>query len=160
MILNSLIDAKELEQTCALVSTASGLRKALKRSESAKRLYRAFALGTIPIDQVQPIVQEFTEQFQRGTHFQYEPELCLLAVVLEELDSDGAVNFLTDLADVSIAEMPMSPKVAAICLQNRKLRPKNQVKDYGSTLPIHNAFEELTAGFHRSPPTVTVHQFE
>ena len=160
MIIDELIDTRELDRVSAIVSTASGLRKALKRTESAKRLYRVLALGEIPIERVEVIVHELTQHFQHGVHFRYEPELCLLAVVLEEHDSEIAAKFLSDLAEVQIAEMPMSSKVAAICLENRKRHPKNQRKHYVASVPTWYTFEELRLSPTPSVPTLIKHRFE
>jgi hypothetical protein len=160
MIIDALIDSKELARISALVSTASGLRKALKRSESAKKLYRAFSLGEIPIDRIEAIVRELTDKFQRGVLFRYESEMCLLAVVIEEHDSETAEKFLNDLAEVRVAEMPMSPRVAALCLRTRRLHPRNQLKDYGSSEAMLNTFEELFPLLQKSSPGIWVDKFE
>lgn len=159
MSIETAIDTTEIERTSALVSTASGLRKALKRTRSAKDLHRAFVLGTIPVETVRDYAQGLTAGFQRGVRFPYEPELCLLAVALEENESDVAEEFLRDLAQVRVAEMPMSPRVAALCLNARKSYPKNKLKVYRASSTPSIQFELLQPLPEHLVPIVTVHQF-
>lgn len=159
MNIKTAIDTTEIERTSALVSTPPALRAALKRTQSAKTLHRAFVLGTIPIDSVSDYVQELTGQFERGVRFPYEPELCLLAVVLEESNSPIADQFLKDLSRVRVAELPMSPKVAEICLNARRRYPRNKIKVYRSSSTILTHFEVISPLPERSNPAVKIYRF-
>ena len=54
------------------------------------------------------------------TYFPHEPAFCALAVALETLPMPVAEEFLSELAALKIAEMPLSSRVAVICLQRRR----------------------------------------
>jgi hypothetical protein len=68
------------------------------------------------------------EEFVRGRlvdlkpkiYFPHEPAFCALAVALETLSIPAAEDFLSELAALRIAEMPISSRVAALNLRHRR----------------------------------------
>lgn len=72
--------------------------------------------------------RRFVEEYVRSrlidlkpkTYFLHEPAFCALAVAMEPLPIPVAEAFLSELAALKIAEMPISSRVAAICLKRRR----------------------------------------
>ncbi len=114
--ISTMINTDEIKTICALAATPRAVRAALKNSVSARTLGCLLASGKIKIESIREYAQKLTEDFTPGKHFQYEAEFSLLAVVLEADKSFLGYQFLRDLADVQVVEMPMSPKVASLCL--------------------------------------------
>jgi hypothetical protein len=119
MLIHRLIDADEIANLCAVVSTPAGLREALRGTASAQKLLEALDLGLVSTENLRDFAQNLTKDFTPGVRFSDEPELCLLAVVLENHESSFSDTFLTDLAAVNVAELPLAPRVARLCLQSR-----------------------------------------
>jgi len=64
-------------------------------------------------------VRERLIDLKPKTYFPHESAFCGLAVALETLPMPVAEDFLSELAALKIAEMPISSRVAALCLERR-----------------------------------------
>lgn len=75
-------------------------------------------------DNAQRDIEEFVRErlidLKSKVYFSHEPAFCALAVALETMPMRSAEDFLSELAALKIAEMPLSSRVAAICIQRRR----------------------------------------
>jgi hypothetical protein len=89
---------------------------------------------------IEEFVRERLVDLKPKTYFPHEPAFCALAVALETLPMPAAEGFLSELAALKIAEMPISSRVAALGLQRRRelLTSNTQAVFKVARLPLPN----------------------
>jgi hypothetical protein len=94
---------------CAILRThrdVQAVRQYLWESPDARR-------------EIEEFIRERLLDLRPKTYFPHEPAFCALAVALESLPNPAAEDFLSELSNLQIAEMPISSRVASKCLQRR-----------------------------------------
>jgi hypothetical protein len=87
--------------------------------------------------EIEEFVRERLIALKPKTYFPHEAAFCALAVVLESLPMPIAETFLSELAALNIAEMPIGSRVTALCLKRRrKLLATNTLAVFEISSPI------------------------
>jgi hypothetical protein len=101
------------------VATAPALRRLLNRSPEVKEVKQAFRTGEVTETSIGNFVKSLMRDLSPGVPFRHDLALAALAVVLEKRPTQFAEEFLRDLAQLKLAEMSMSIRVARECLASR-----------------------------------------
>ena len=111
-----------LRLTTAFIGTDSGLHTVLSRSTEVQQLRKALDEGRLSADDINSFISNLLFRFARGQQFDDDTTLAAIAVALESLDlpHSFADEYLEDLAQLRITELPMAPRVARLCLENRE----------------------------------------
>jgi hypothetical protein len=115
------LDSEKIAQVVFTVATPKALCSILRTHrdvEAARR--QLFENADDARRGIEEFVRERLVDLKPKTYFPYEPAFCALAVALETLPMPAAEDFLSELAALRIAEMPISPRVAALCLKRRR----------------------------------------
>lgn len=115
------LDSEEIAQVVFTVATPKALCSILRTHshvEAARR--QLFENADDARRGIEEFVRERLVDLKPKTYFPHEPAFCALAVALETLPMPAAEDFLSELAALRIAEMPISPRVAALCLKRRR----------------------------------------
>jgi hypothetical protein len=97
------------------IATPPALRRALQRSGEVRAVRDGLNSGEITENTIRDFANNLLSNLRRGEPFEFEPTIAALAVVLEQRASPFADEFLTDLANLKLAEMKMSIRVAREC---------------------------------------------
>jgi hypothetical protein len=91
-----------------------------------------------PRREIEEFVRERLVDLKPKIYFPHEASFCALAVALETLPMPVAEEFLSELAALRIAEMPLSSRVATLCFRSRhELLISNTVKVFKvESLPL------------------------
>ena len=115
------LDSDEIAQTVFTLATPNAIYAILRaRSDIAAIRRHLFDNAGEARRAIEEYVRERLIDLKPKTYFPHEPAFCALAVVLETLPMPAAEDFLSELSVLKIAEMPISPRVAALCLQRRR----------------------------------------
>lgn len=117
----TLLDSDDIAQVVLTVATPNALCGILRshRDVEAVRRY-LFDNANEARRAIEEYVRERLIDLKPKTYFPHESGFCALAVALETLPMPAAEDFLSELAALKIAEMPMSSRVAALCLERRR----------------------------------------
>uniref|UniRef100_A0A7V4G6C3 Uncharacterized protein n=1 Tax=Desulfobacca acetoxidans TaxID=60893 RepID=A0A7V4G6C3_9BACT len=120
MIMN-LLDSDDIAQVVLTVATPNALCNILRNHKDVEAVRRYLFDNA---DDARQLIEEYVREriidLNPRTHFQHEAAFCALAVALETLPMPASENFLSELAALKIAEMPISPRVARLCIERRK----------------------------------------
>ena len=109
-----------LAELAMIVAMPSALRQKLKIRPEVNDLRQAITQNAVTQDDIELFVQNIMRDFVPGTRFIHEPALAALSVAIEYIPGTFAQDLLEDLSRTRILEMPLSPRVAEICLQKRR----------------------------------------
>lgn len=117
----TLLDSDDIAQVVLTVATPNAICGILRthRDVEAVRRY-LFDNADDSRRTIEEYVRERLIDLKPKTYFPHEPPFCALAVALETLPMPAAEDFLSELAALKIAEMPISSRVAALCLERRR----------------------------------------
>ncbi len=124
------LTSDEFVISAGLVSTPEALRRFLLRSQMVSDIQELLRAGTITEDSIREFVSSLMTQFRVGTRFEHEMALAALAVAIERRSTRFAEGFLSDLAKLKLAEMPLCIRVARECLRHRAAIARNAHKDF------------------------------
>ncbi len=110
----------EFIELAAPVGTAEALHLLLRRRPEVEAVRRAFQEGGINETTLRDFVQRLVRGFVPGERFGSEFALAAIAVVLETVPGSFAESFLTQLSESRFAELPMSSRVGALALRERR----------------------------------------
>ncbi|MFZ0051074.1 MAG: hypothetical protein WAK96_04820 [Desulfobaccales bacterium] len=115
------LDSEDIAQVVLTVATPNAISGILRihRDVEAVRQY-LFDNAENSRRAIEEYVRERLIDLKQKTYFTHEPAFCALAVALETLPMPAAEDFLSELAALKIAEMPISSRVAALCLERRR----------------------------------------
>ncbi len=116
----------ELLANAGAFSTAAALRQFFARAQEVQEVRTALQQGTLTEDAINDFVTTLLEEQRRGVLFRHDLTMAALAVALEGQTSSFVEEFLRNFADVSIAEMPMGPRVAKEVLKQQCRLVANQ----------------------------------
>jgi hypothetical protein len=113
-----VLDSEEIAQVVFSIATPKAICSILRtRSHVVAARRHLFENAYEARRDIEEFVRERLLDLKSKTYFPHEPAFCALAVALETLPMPSAEDFLSELAALRIAEMPISPRVAALCLQ-------------------------------------------
>ena len=118
-VLVGLLAEDLLANACAF-STAPALRQLLTQRDEVRKVGEAFADGSLTDDQIGSFVRTLLCELQTGVHFRHDVTLAALAVALAEQRTAFVEEFLHELAELHVAEIPLSPRVAQEVLTGRQ----------------------------------------
>jgi hypothetical protein len=112
------LDSEEIAQVVFTVATPQAVCSILRTNSHVDAAWRHLYENAYEARcDIEEFVRERLLDLKSNTYFPHEPAFCALAVALETLPMPAAEDFLSELAALRIAEMPISPRVAALCLQ-------------------------------------------
>lgn len=117
-VLDGLLAEEFLANACAF-STAPALRQFFARQEEVRKVSEAFAEGSLSEDAIRTFVARLGGDLIAGIHFRHDLTLAALAVALAKQSSPFVEEFLREMAELCVAEIPLAPRVAQDVLQNR-----------------------------------------
>lgn len=120
------------------VSTAPALRRLLARTPEVLELQKALAEQTLPEDAVESFVAGLLKELRPGTRFAHDLVLAAVAVALENRQTPFTARYLHDLADLRLAELSTSIRVAAEVLKNRPLLPRHSAAEAPANAPMES----------------------
>jgi len=126
MILDSLT-SQELVDGASLFSTGSTLRDYLRTRPEVASVASALRTGLIGSLTLQVWVRGHLGELRPGQRFPHECAFAALAVALERVPHVVAQEYLTDLASLEIAEMPLASRVARWSLEARRESVANNI---------------------------------
>lgn len=117
-VLDELL-GEEIQTEGFAISTATALRIFLQQREEVRDLREALRSNRVTPTHITEFVEELLQSFRKGEKFEDELALAAIAVSLENYSVQFAEEYIQDLANLSIKEMPLAPRVARLCLANR-----------------------------------------
>jgi len=114
----SSLDSEEIAQAVFTIATPQAICSILRTHghvEAARRYL--FENADEARHDIEEFVRERLFDLKPRIYFPHEPAFCALAVALETLPMPAAEDFLSELAALRIAEMPISSRVAVLCLK-------------------------------------------
>jgi len=116
----TLLDSDDIAQVVLTVATPNALRSILRTHKDVEAVRRHLLESMNARLEIEEFVRERLIDLKPTIYFPHEPAFCALAVALETLSMPAAEDLLSELAALRIAEMPISPRVAALCLRRRR----------------------------------------
>lgn len=117
----TVLDSEDISQVVLSIATPKALCSILRTHSHVEAARRQLFENA---DEVRRDIEEFVQErlvdLKPKIYFPHEPAFCALAVALETLPMPAAEDFLSELAALRIAEMPISSRVAALCLKRRR----------------------------------------
>jgi hypothetical protein len=134
----TLLDSDDIAQVVLTVATPNALCSILRPRRDVEAVRQHLLDSMDARREIEEFVRERLVDLKPKIYFPHEPAFCALAVALETLSMPAAEDLLSELAALRIAEMPMSSRVAALCLRHRrKLLISNTVKVFKvNSLPL------------------------
>jgi hypothetical protein len=115
------LDSEEIVQLVFTIATPKAVCSILRtHGDVAAVRWQLLVNANDARRDIEEFVRERLVDLKPKTYFRHEPAFCALAVALETLPMPAAEVFLSELAALRIAEMPISSRVAALCLQRRR----------------------------------------
>jgi len=117
----NLLDSDDIAQVVLTVASPNALCGILRTHKDVEAVRRHLLDNA---DDARGAIEEYVRErlidLKPKIYFPHEPAFCALAVALESLPMPAAENFLSELAALKISEMPISSRVAALCLERRR----------------------------------------
>ena len=116
----TLLDSDDIAHVVLTVATPNAIYGILRNRKDVV-VVRKYLLNSMDAHrEIEEFVRERLVDLKPKVYFPHEAAFCALAVALEPLSMPAAQSFLSQLAALRIAEMPISSRVAAICLLHRR----------------------------------------
>jgi len=122
-VLDRLLSDDLLANACAF-STAPPLRQFFARRAEVREVGEALRRGSVGEEAVRDFLARLLGDLTAGVLFRHDLTVAALAVALEELRTPFADEFLRELADLRLAEVPLAPRVAQEVLAHRQTLPQ------------------------------------
>lgn len=110
----------EFQVAAHIYSTGESLYTFLSESKHVQAIRAEIASSHLSERGVEDFVRGLMGEFRQGTRFPWESALAAIAVALASVPGDFADKFLADLAELRVAEMPLSPRVAKLAMAQRR----------------------------------------
>ena len=118
-ILNALRE-EALQTDAYMISTAGALYTFLRQRSEVIDLRRAISNNEVTPEDITEFVQGLLKSFRPSEKFADEITLAAIAVTIRNVPRLFAEKYLRDLAELKISELPLAPRVARLCLANRR----------------------------------------
>lgn len=115
----TMLDSEEIAQIVFTIATPRGIYNILRAHRDVKAARQYLWDNTDVRREIEEFIRDRLVALRPKVYFPHEPAFCALAVALESLPNPAAEVFLTELAALRIAEMPLSPRIASQCLKHR-----------------------------------------
>lgn len=110
------------------IATVEALRSLLACSPEVRAIRDGLWQEAIREEDLEQFVSRLIGELRPGTQFNGDLQLAALAVTLERRATAFSEAFLQDLAGLKLAEMVLAPRVARLCLAERRNQAKNRSK--------------------------------
>jgi hypothetical protein len=120
----------EFQATLGGLSTPSAIRRLLARTPEVHELQQALQEEAITEDAIESFVAALLKDLRPGSRFAHDLVLAAIAVALENRQTAFADRYLQDLANLRLAEMSSSIRVADEVIQHRKALPTNHASHH------------------------------
>ena len=110
----------ELQTGGAVISTATALRRFLLQRSEVVNLQTSLGNGSIAPTEVEEFIRGLLATFTPGRKFSGDVTLAAVAVAIRNDPRSFATKYLEDLKSLRIKELPMAPRVASLCLHERR----------------------------------------
>ena len=104
------------------ISTAEGLRAFLTSRPEVLSLRRAVATEAVGAQELREFIRTLLLGFTPNRKFADDVSIAAVAVAVETHPASFAQEFLDVLGQLVAAEIPLAPRVARICLRERRRR--------------------------------------
>ena len=104
------------------ISTAEGLRTFLSSRPEVLSLRRAVATEAVGAQELREFIRTLLRGFTPNRRFADDVSIAAVAVAIETHPAPFAQEFLDVLGRLVAAEAPLAPRVARICLRERRSR--------------------------------------
>jgi hypothetical protein len=95
---------------------SKAMRKILLRTQECAEFRERYWSGALTENMLRRYVQDLMSNMKIGERFPFDIALALIAVGLERFSTEFAHEYLSDLAGLKLAELPVSIGVAKVCL--------------------------------------------
>lgn len=134
------------------IATPPALYRALNRSPQVAAIRQALASGQLTEDAIRRFSDNLTGSIKVGSPFEHDVAIAAIAVALQDRATTFADDYLRALANLKLAEMPMSIRVARECLKKRESmtmtsKTERILMSEVPQLPIVFGYEQLAARF-------------
>lgn len=109
---------------------AEAMRFVLLATPEFELFQKELKAGSATDADLESYVGDLMTTFRRAEKFKYETTLAFLSVALEHISTSFAQRFISDLSKLHVSEMPLSPRVARVCMQYRSKLPATQKKEF------------------------------
>ncbi len=113
------LQSEDLQANARSFSTGPALRLFLGQRPEVLEVRAGLRQGTITEGAVNDFIASLLKALRRGVLFPHDLTLGALAVACEEVQTPFAEAFLKELAEMSLAEMPLGPRIAREVLAQR-----------------------------------------
>jgi hypothetical protein len=114
----------EFTDAAGFILPPAAMRSRLARLPAVRNIRTAIRHGEITQSVIQEFVSQQTAQYKKGEQLPGDLAIAAIGVALERLVTEFAEEYLHDLARLSLAEMPISIRVARECLKSRRDLPR------------------------------------
>lgn len=134
------IQPKELGVICFLLP--AGLHTFFSQYEPVLKVREAYKNGELTSDEIRQHVDVLLDEFKTGIQFEGDETLAAISVALEPIRDKFTTEYIDDLASLHVNEMPISPRVARICQENRRSKEFDVSTDRGTIKIAAPTYEE------------------
>jgi len=120
------LTSDEFVISVGLVSTPEALRRFLLRSHAIHSIRESLRQGVITDETIRQFISSLMKEFSVGQRFVHEMALAALVVALERRPTNYAEEFISDLAKLRLAEMPLCIRIGRECRKHRKTLAQNK----------------------------------
>ena len=133
-----LLDSADIAQIVFSVATPNAIYNILRNHEAVIKVRQHLLKSMDAQQEIESFVRDRLFDLKAKKYFPHEPAFCALAVVVDPIPNSVATDFLKKLAALKISEMPISFRVAKLCLlRRRELHISNTTKVFEfNPLPI------------------------
>jgi len=96
----------------SFVSNYKAIYKSLQESEETGELYAALRDGEVTEQSLQEFCDELFKSLQQGVRFPHEIAIVAIAVTMEIWQTPFAKEFVVNLGELDLAEMPIATRIA------------------------------------------------
>jgi hypothetical protein len=143
---------EDLERLCSpdfeaqvVASTPRILRLRLRRCHEIRGLREQYDEGTLPDALLRQFVNGLLRRNRDPDWFPHQTALAAIAVVLEERFSPFSEMYLIDLARVKTGRLATASRVARLCLDARRMAPRNEMRVFAPEAEIEADFNGSVA---------------
>ena len=96
------------------------MRKVLLRTKECDEFREKYRSGILTDNLLRQYIQDLMSNLRIGERFPFDTALALLAVGLEKFKTELAKEYLSELAELELAELPLSIEVSKVCLAEQR----------------------------------------
>ena len=141
-------------EDCLMLNTTESVASFASSSDAYSKLRSAIESGTLTGPDIEAFVKNLLRDFQPGRVFYGDKLLALVAQVVIRGPQPFSGRYLSELTALDCAELPISPRVAALGLkEHRRLFPETTAKTWSLSNSVRYDRIELFDVVDPEPPT-------